>query len=367
MYLYWWERIVRKTSGDPTFAIGYWRYDPSDAASRVLPEPFRQPTSGNPLFSPRNSAVNAGSPIAASAADSHFAMLETTFFAPPSPGFSESLASLPHDVVHGQVGGLMGGVDRAARDPIFWCHHANIDRLWSRWLDDASHANPASGPFLTTVFKFFDEDGKNVSMTGKDVLRTVDQLCYRYDDDPLVTAAAAEARQLRTAPERIVIESKILATLPEPRHTLGRGPSAFRLGLPAAARDAMNAAAASGGKQRVVLAFEDASVKGTPDASYEVYLNLPADQKAPGVGSPHYAGSLGFFSLDEDGEHGRRHGPTTLSLNVTTTIAALLKAQAIQGDNLTVTVVPVQPGVEPGAPIQSEAVPSFRRMVLRVE
>ncbi len=368
MYLYWWERIVRKASGDPAFAIGYWRYDPGDAASLALPLPFRSPTVGNPLFSSRNGAINGGAGIPGSAADSHFAMLEPQLLAPPSPGFSSSLEGTPHGAVHVQVGGLMGSVPTAARDPIFWTHHTNIDRLWSRWLDNPAHANPASGPFVTTVFQFVDEDGKPVQMSGKDVLKTVEQLCYRYDDDPMLSNAAGRTAARRPNPERVVIESKILSALPEPRHALGAEPSTFKLDLPPAAQETFRAAIGSEGAQRIVLEFEGASVKGTPDTTYEVYLNLPAGQRAPGINSPHFAGSLAFFGLEEDAEHAN-HGSVakSISLNVTPTVAALQKGQAVNANNLAVTVVPVQAGAEPGGPVRTRAVPSFRRIVLRSE
>ena len=38
-----------------------------------------------------------------------------------------------HDMVHVWVGGTMGAIPTAPADPIFWMHHANIDRLWSVW------------------------------------------------------------------------------------------------------------------------------------------------------------------------------------------------------------------------------------------
>ena len=39
----------------------------------------------------------------------------------------------PHDNLHGWVRGDMGAVQTAAYDPIFWVHHANVDRQWAVW------------------------------------------------------------------------------------------------------------------------------------------------------------------------------------------------------------------------------------------
>jgi tyrosinase len=38
-----------------------------------------------------------------------------------------------HNDVHGWVGGSMSVVPIAAYDPIFYSHHAMIDRLWYLW------------------------------------------------------------------------------------------------------------------------------------------------------------------------------------------------------------------------------------------
>ena len=62
-----------------------------------------------------------------------------------------------HGAVHVWVGGTMGRIDWAAYDPIFWAHHANIDRLWSLWqLDNhptfpPSYLDRALPPFPMTV------------------------------------------------------------------------------------------------------------------------------------------------------------------------------------------------------------------------
>jgi tyrosinase len=47
-----------------------------------------------------------------------------------------------HDTVHVWVGGTMGQLDWAAYDPVFFAHHANIDRAWRIWQAAHPGANP---------------------------------------------------------------------------------------------------------------------------------------------------------------------------------------------------------------------------------
>jgi tyrosinase len=55
------------------------------------------------------------------------ALRSTTF-----GGFSTIVEGI-HNGVHGWVGGAMSAVPIAAFDPIFWAHHAMVDRLWYLW------------------------------------------------------------------------------------------------------------------------------------------------------------------------------------------------------------------------------------------
>jgi len=48
-----------------------------------------------------------------------------------------------HGFVHEAVGGTMGGPSSPA-DPLFFLHHANIDRLWSIWQRAHARAKPAN-------------------------------------------------------------------------------------------------------------------------------------------------------------------------------------------------------------------------------
>jgi Common central domain of tyrosinase len=47
-----------------------------------------------------------------------------------------------HDTVHSFVGVDMSSTQTSARDPIFWAHHANLDRIWLTWQAEW-HQDPA--------------------------------------------------------------------------------------------------------------------------------------------------------------------------------------------------------------------------------
>jgi tyrosinase len=55
--------------------------------------------------------------------------------------FQTRLEVGPHNDVHRAVGGEMETAASPA-DPIFWLHHANVDRLWAQWQSKPGHGNP---------------------------------------------------------------------------------------------------------------------------------------------------------------------------------------------------------------------------------
>lgn len=57
--------------------------------------------------------------------------------------FQRTLEGAIHAGVHNAVGGDMAGPS-SPTDPVFWLHHANIDRLWADWQDKHSGADPSN-------------------------------------------------------------------------------------------------------------------------------------------------------------------------------------------------------------------------------
>jgi tyrosinase len=153
MYLYYFERILRQAANDPELTIPYWDYFDG------IPEPFRIPSDeSNPLYKGnRCHAVNNGTALPKNLVDYEAAFDKRHFTAnkenndPLSvcqsfggeridqpkfegEGFG-ALETLPHNQIHLYLGGSMADNCKASQDPIFWLHHAQIDRLWETWLN----------------------------------------------------------------------------------------------------------------------------------------------------------------------------------------------------------------------------------------
>jgi polyphenol oxidase len=90
-----------------------------------------------------------------------------------------SMENSPHNAIHLWVGDHrqrlnedMGTFTTAARDPIFFAHHANIDRLWAEWekLPGGRRRPPLDPDFLEAEFPFFDEHANLVKVKVRDAL-----------------------------------------------------------------------------------------------------------------------------------------------------------------------------------------------------
>jgi hypothetical protein len=250
------------------------------------------------------------------------------------------LENEPHNNIHGLVGGRNGWMSNpntAARDPIFWLHHANIDRLWERWLEQGGgRENPVNDDvWMDTVFTFFDENGFEDSLTGRDILDTLGDLDYRYDDDPPLLPPVPFAAEVAAAEVELAAEERqptlVGASEGIDMIELGAVPVTVPIEVQDEAREAVaEVAAAEVVENRVVLNLEGIQYDRNPGVSYEVYINLPEGQE-PDYRSEYFAGTLGFFGLEPDHVHGG-HDPeaegyeqpsATVSYDVTANVRAL--------------------------------------------
>ena len=64
-------------------------------------------------------------------------------------------------------------------DPMFYLHHANIDRIWESW-NQLGNKNPTDPKYLNRTFAYGDRSGKRVDLPVSAGDRTA-QLGYEYD------------------------------------------------------------------------------------------------------------------------------------------------------------------------------------------
>jgi hypothetical protein len=75
-----------------------------------------------------------------------------------------------HGAVHIWVGGAMSTPSTAAADPIFWMHHANLDRLWWVWHRTPGNSGknpPLSGPdAVMDPWSYTEPDTRDITTLG---------------------------------------------------------------------------------------------------------------------------------------------------------------------------------------------------------
>jgi len=186
MYLYYFEKVLQQAAGDTSLRLPYWDYQ-SDAH---IPAAYRDQTYvnsdgatvPNPLWvGNRKSALNNGTSTLSASATSVSGAMPATSYLP----FNAALEQTPHGSVHCATGvagcqsGYMGSVPAAGNDPIFYSHHANIDRLYECWLKVDPAGRLPTGSILTATFSFINGAGNQVTRTVGD-MKTVQQLNYGY-------------------------------------------------------------------------------------------------------------------------------------------------------------------------------------------
>jgi hypothetical protein len=333
MYLYYFERIVRKYSGVSGWMLPYWNY--GSASQRHLPAVFRDSATSLFVANPNRPTVwnNGSASLSAARVDTTSGMAQLNF-----TNASSGLENSPHNHVHVDISGWMGDPATAAQDPVFYVHHANIDRLWNLWkAQGGGRIDPLSdSAWKNTLFTFFDENKKQVKMKGCDVLRAADQLNYTYEGEP----AQVNEYCLRFILPPWIFQKIELIRWPGPPVELGPDRVSIPLDIKAVRQRLTRMVQDE--NQTVTLELRNVVAEKLPGVVWEVYLGLPPNTE-PDPEGPYYVGAISLFAAGVRSKAHRVFKPAEFSLTLDKALPNLLRSNR---DKLDVTFVPSGPLID---------------------
>lgn len=284
------------------------------------------------------------------------------------------LENNPHNMVHSYVGGfqgnnqsneqgLMGDPLMAGLDPVFYLHHANIDRLWAIWNVTLENSNPNDinwlfGPTTNGQPDFqMPKDGAWWRFTPGDVT-DISKLNYIYNETsapaglvPAEQAFSARLATLRAAPGATTIAGATNVQPGSKVELMGssqgsvvvkgagtRSPVRLDTGVRRKVAASLLSASQATPPDRVFLRLDN--VVGTIGGVLSVYINMPEGGR-PAQHHNLRAGSIGLFGLRQASEPAGKHGGKGMSftLDITKVIDHLHLNQSVDLDTLYVSLV----------------------------
>jgi tyrosinase len=315
-----------------------------------------------------------------------------TGFGGPTTGWNHDegrpgvLEVSPHGGVHVGVGGWMSDFNTAARDPVFWLHHSNIDRLWEAWLALGDPSNRRNLEFRNPPGRlhrraegwynmWFKVGGgaSAVTLRIREVLDTTKSpLNYRYSNislpapAPAVLAASADTES-RFAEEEPVPQQGPQDIFPEmvsasdDRVPLAATPTEVEVAGGAPSGPALMAEGTEGAQpRRVYLKVENVRGKELAAASYLVYVNLPPGED-PTNHEDRRVGQVTMFGVREASKGDEEHSGSglTFSFDITPLVQRLQATGEWDAERVRVSFHPVLPAPEQGEDVSVGRVSLF--------
>ncbi|XP_072989760.1 polyphenol oxidase, chloroplastic-like [Typha latifolia] len=365
-YLHFYERILGKLIDDDTFALPYWNFDAEDGMN--LPEIFTMdPTSSiyndkrdKSHYYPAIVDYKYGYANTAGTGETGKDLVQANL-SYMSKTFKDSL-QLPelfmgdplrageesekgtggletiHNALHQWVGPAesphtdMGSFATAARDSVFFCLHANVDRLWHLYRGFRGNKLEFNDPdWLESSFLFYDEDEKVVQVKIKDALSTT-KLRYTYEEVPIPWMGRVSIKKKAETKEKSTTELSLVRVGEFGSQPRELGTSPLRVLV---SRPKKNRKKAEKQDKVEVLQVKDIVVTSSGPARFDVYVATPyGDLAGPDYGD--FAGS--FVKLPHSmNEKGKMKKKTNLKLGLTSILEDI---EADDADKLVVTLVP---------------------------
>lgn len=291
-FLYYFEMQLQAAVREPSLTIPYWNW----TDQRTIPQPF-----WDPMLMPVAPMTTRGMSSQAEL-EANTVRVSTILALPDFETFGGSTQRNPgnvefgpHGSVHNQVGGpngWMSNIMYSPRDPLFYAHHANIDRIWFLWLLDPRHRNWTDPTWRAERFEFTDPAGKTQTVSIDEILGWD----IRYNEMPRMVTLKARPGGARVFGREGTVSETV---------TLGAA-------APMAVADALAPAAA--------LHIEGVSLPTDAPAMIDVFLESGT---AP-VGPPDRRGFVGTIGIQAVGEHAH---DVNIHLAVPATLRPLLQSQ----------------------------------------
>jgi tyrosinase len=379
-YLYYFELACRFITQDAVFCVPYWDWSQDSR----LPGPFWG--RGNELFDDTRTitgddfvdteegeylgqrAIN--NILSGTWVDCYSGATAGDDQRDPTPG--ASLLESAHNRVHSKISGDMDSFV-SPRDPIFWLHHANIDRLWASWMQQNREQMPDSNIWAGHMLQmFYDaQAARPVAVLTRDTANAVKYgAVYDKYERPTAARPAASVGSAqgvwRHSNATIVLNE---ARGPATGSNVDVGFSTLRLS--AGMRGIVSsvfAASAVGDLEQPSNALSQTVVTGSQvvpgvhlrlqgvrrqaatNIALRVFVNNQKADTATSISDPTYVGTVSFFG--DDHQHGAGGGATFI-LPVWDALSRLYAAGALtELATIDVTIVVVRSeNAVPGASV----------------
>jgi tyrosinase len=248
------------------------------------------------------------------------------------------LESQPHNLTHNNIGGYQQEPNAdvgfmadnlSPVDPIFFLHHANMDRLWDVWTRKQQSCHLPYLPqgadwtaYSSEQFMFYvNSAGQPVTQTDAGSYVDMKQFGYTYQP-------GTGENQIGKCPTSTLTARNVVGSVKAGVATLAVDPSTL-----------------SASHDHPTIAKVRIPYPATKDAPriFSVLVNAPPGYSDPSPNGPYYAGTVSFFGF-MPGMAGMK---ATFSVPLT---RALIKQAGSKRKNLTITVLPQSlPGRRPPA------------------
>lgn len=366
MYLHYYETILRgiidAAEGPGDWALPFWNYDALDPQTLALPPAFLQPQrpdgGDNALYvAERADAILQGFGVPEWDVEltgwpdifTHASLFVPTFGGPMTgwSHFGSAMGHLerePHGNVHVDVGGdfgFMSAFETAGLDPIFWLHHANIDRLWEIWRNIPGHADPQETGWTTAGFDFGFGHARRTYWVSDIVDTSASQMGYAYEGVPVfVPGAGGGGFALEGEQQPAPRGEPRLVGASEGEVPLGPDPAAVTIGVEPPGGLGLDAAP----PEHVYVVLQNVHASTARNRTYAVHVGVPEGDDP--AGHPELlAGRFSTFGVVGATQAHREEagGGLTVSFDVTGIVRRLEDEGRWQPESMRVTVTPAPP------------------------